>query len=87
MSRLILVLGDQLTEDIAALREADKTTDTVVMAEVDDEASYVQHHPKKIALIFAAMRKHAARLRDARALGLALAVARRAASGACVRRR
>ena len=35
------------------------------MAEVDDEASYVQHHPKKIALIFAAMRKHAARLRDA----------------------
>ncbi len=65
MSRLILVLGDQLTEDIAALREADKQTDTVVMAEVDDEASYVQHHPKKIALIFAAMRKHAARLRDA----------------------
>ena len=65
MSRLILVLGDQLTEDIAALREADKKTDTVVMAEVDDEASYVQHHPKKIALIFAAMRKHAARLRDA----------------------
>jgi deoxyribodipyrimidine photolyase-related protein len=32
------------------------------MAEVADEASYVQHHPKKIALVFAAMRKFAARL-------------------------
>nr|WP_284438330.1 cryptochrome/photolyase family protein [Thalassococcus arenae] len=61
---MILVLGDQLTETIAALREADRKTDIVVMAEVADEASYVQHHPKKIALIFAAMRKFAARLRD-----------------------
>ncbi|MDU8912769.1 cryptochrome/photolyase family protein [Aestuariicoccus sp. MJ-SS9] len=63
MSRLILILGDQLTPDIAALKEADKATDTIVMAEVADEATYVRHHPKKIALIFAAMRKFAARLR------------------------
>ncbi|MFD1341547.1 cryptochrome/photolyase family protein [Litorisediminicola beolgyonensis] len=64
MSRLILVLGDQLSEDLSALQEADKDGDVVVMAEVADEASYVQHHPKKIALIFAAMRKFAARLRN-----------------------
>ena len=62
VTRLILVLGDQLTEDIAALREADRETDVVVMAEVAAEAAYVAHHPKKIALIFAAMRKFAAAL-------------------------
>ncbi|MHA6325513.1 cryptochrome/photolyase family protein [Roseivivax sp. CAU 1753] len=65
VSRLVLVLGDQLSEELSALREADRDSDIVVMAEVADEASYVQHHPKKIALIFAAMRKFAARLRDA----------------------
>ena len=32
------------------------------MAEVMDEAAYVPHHPKKIAFLFAAMRKFAARL-------------------------
>ena len=64
MSRLILVLGDQLTESVAALREADKDSDVVVMAEVAEEGSYVPHHPKKIALILAAMRKFAARLRE-----------------------
>ncbi len=57
VSRLVLVLGDQLSEGLSALREADKTRDIVVMAEVADEAEYVRHHPKKIALIFAAMRK------------------------------
>ena len=64
VGRLILVLGDQLTPDIAALREADRDTDIVVMAEVEEEAKYVPHHPKKIAFLFAAMRKFAASLRD-----------------------
>lgn len=63
MTRLILVLGDQLTDTLSALEAADKTSDVVVMAEVSEEATYVQHHPKKIAFIFAAMRKFAARLR------------------------
>ncbi|WP_238364955.1 cryptochrome/photolyase family protein [Mesobacterium pallidum] len=62
--RLVLVLGDQLTPDIAALRAADKSRDVVVMAEVKAEATYVRHHPKKIAFLFAAMRKFAARLRE-----------------------
>ena len=59
VGRLVLVLGDQLTETLSALAQADKARDTVVMAEVADEAAYVPHHPKKIALIFAAMRKFA----------------------------
>ncbi|WP_422074862.1 cryptochrome/photolyase family protein [Tranquillimonas rosea] len=63
MSRLILVLGDQLSPELSALKEADKTSDVVVMAEVADETTYVPHHPKKIALILAAMRKFAAALR------------------------
>ena len=65
MSRLVLVLGDQLSESLSALREADRDADTVVMAEVVEEATYVRHHPKKIALIFSAMRKFAAVLEDA----------------------
>ena len=64
MVRLILILGDQLSPGVPALKQADKATDRVVMAEVADEAAYVPHHPKKIALIFAAMRKFAERLRD-----------------------
>ena len=63
MVRLILVLGDQLSDTLSALRKADKKTDIIVMAEVQDEASYVPHHPKKIAFTFAAMRKFAQRLR------------------------
>lgn len=65
MVRLVLVLGDQLTPDMAALRAADRAHDRVVMAEVTAEATHVRHHPRKIALILAAMRKFAARLRAA----------------------
>ena len=60
MVRLVLVLGDQLSPGLSALRQADKSRDIVVMAEVMAEASYVPHHPKKIAFCFAAMRKYAA---------------------------
>ena len=63
MVKLILVLGDQLSLDLSALRVADKARDIVVMAEVLSEATYVRHHPKKIAFIFAAMRKFAQELR------------------------
>ena len=64
VKRLILVLGDQLSENLSALREADKATDLIVMAEVTDETGYVPHHPKKIALVLAAMRHFANHLRD-----------------------
>ena len=65
MVRLILVLGDQLTDTVAALKEGDRETDIVVMAEVADEAGYVPHHPKKIAFCFSAMRHFAEELRSA----------------------
>ena len=63
MVKLVLVLGDQLSPNLSALREADPSSDVVVMAEALGGAEYVPHHPKKIALIFAAMRKFADRLR------------------------
>ena len=60
--RLLLVLGDQLSFDLAALAVGDKTRDIVVMAEVQDEGVYVKHHKKKIILILSAMRKFATAL-------------------------
>ena len=62
VSRLILILGDQLTLGLPMLAQADPATDTIVMAEVRAEGTYVPHHPQKIALILTAMRKHAAAL-------------------------
>ncbi len=61
--RLVLILGDQCSPDIAALQEADRTRDIVVMAEVAEEASYVPHHVKKIAFLFSVMRHFAEDLR------------------------
>lgn len=61
--KLILVLADQLSFDLSALRAADKSQDRIVMAEVMQEACYVRHHPKKIAFLFSAMRKFAAALK------------------------
>jgi deoxyribodipyrimidine photolyase-related protein len=60
--RLVLVLGDQLTPRLSALRAADRESDIVVMAEVAEEAGYVRHHVKKIAFVLASMRKFAAEL-------------------------
>ena len=59
MVRLVLVLGDQLSHGLHGLRKADKSRDIVVMAEVDAEATYTPHHPKKIAFTFMAMRRFA----------------------------
>ncbi|NBZ86647.1 cryptochrome/photolyase family protein [Stagnihabitans tardus] len=61
-ARLIVVFGDQLSDDLASLRGAVPGRDVVMMAEVVSEATPVPHHPQKIALVFAAMRKFAARL-------------------------
>ena len=63
--RLILILGDQLSLDMAALKQGDPARDVVLMAEVQDEASYVRHHKKKIAFLFSAMRHFAESLREA----------------------
>jgi deoxyribodipyrimidine photolyase-related protein len=59
VSRLVLVLGDQLSPNLSSLQKADKSSDIVIMSEVASEAGYVPHHPKKIAFLFSAMRKFA----------------------------
>lgn len=59
VGRLILVLGDQLSPSLAALKAGDKDRDHVVMAEVMEEGRHVPHHPQKIALILSAMRHFA----------------------------
>ena len=59
---LRFVLGDQLDCEITSLRDLDPTTDRVLMVEVAEEATYVPHHPKKIAFLFSAMRHFAAEL-------------------------
>lgn len=63
MSALRLILGDQLSRSISSLVGADKSSDVVLMAEVMEEASYVKHHKKKIAFLFAAMRHFAESLK------------------------
>lgn len=60
---LRLILGDQLSPRVAALRDLHKLNDVVLLAEVADEATYVRHHKKKIAFVFAAMRAFATKLR------------------------
>jgi deoxyribodipyrimidine photolyase-related protein len=58
MGVLRLVLGDQLSPDIPSLKDA-APDDLILMAEVAEEATYVRHHKKKIAFLFAAMRHFA----------------------------
>ncbi|MEO1092593.1 MAG: cryptochrome/photolyase family protein [Pseudomonadota bacterium] len=64
---LRLVLGDQLSPSLSSLRDLDPATDVVLIVEVWDEATYVRHHPKKIAFLFSAMRHFAD---DLRAVGV-----------------
>ncbi|WCT74454.1 cryptochrome/photolyase family protein [Sphingomonas naphthae] len=63
MTILIPILGDQLTHDLAALRDAPPSDAVVLMMEVADETTYVRHHKRKIALILSAMRHFADELR------------------------
>lgn len=62
MPSLILVLGDQLSLNMSSLNDADPKSDTILMAEVMEEASYVGHHKKKLAFVFSAMRHFAKEL-------------------------
>jgi deoxyribodipyrimidine photolyase-related protein len=61
---LRLVLGDQLTRDSAALRDAVPGRDPILMAEVRAEASGVPQHRKKLVFFFAAMRRFAHNLAE-----------------------
>src|SRR5690349_2722497 len=63
MMSLRLVLGDQLSSDISALADLDPAQDAVLMAEVEEESTYIAHHKQKIVLVLSAMRHFAAELR------------------------
>ncbi|MGZ8423923.1 MAG: cryptochrome/photolyase family protein [Candidatus Binatia bacterium] len=63
MKTLRLVLGDQLSRSVAALRDLDRACDVVLMVEVCDETTYVRHHKQKIVLVLSAMRHFAQSLR------------------------
>ena len=58
MANLRLILGDQLSPEISSLKGI-TADDVVLMAELKTEASYANHHKKKIAFIFSAMRHFA----------------------------
>ncbi len=60
----ILILGDQLTWNNPALKSADPENHLIIMAEVNEEATYVRHNRHKIALLFSAMRHFADELRQ-----------------------
>lgn len=61
---LILILGDQLSPENPALLAADIKKDTIVMAEVAEETTYVAHNRHKIAFILSAMRHFCTTLRQ-----------------------
>ena len=62
MHTLRIVLGDQCSEGLSALADLDPAQDSVLMAEVMAECTYVKHHKKKIVLVLSAMRHFAAGL-------------------------
>ncbi|HIL28235.1 MAG TPA: cryptochrome/photolyase family protein, partial [Micavibrio sp.] len=57
-----MILGDQLSPDLASLKGFDPNRDHILMCEVFEEATYVKHHKKKIAFLFSAMRHFAKEL-------------------------
>ena len=61
---LRLVLGDQLSCELASLQHLDPLHDCVLLAEVAEEARHVPHHPQKIAFVLSAMRHFAQALRQ-----------------------
>ncbi len=56
MRNLVVILGDQLDTDSAALTDLDPAQDAVWMAEVPVEATLVWSHKARIALFLSAMR-------------------------------
>ncbi len=63
-TRFILILGDQLDLQSAAIRDFDRQTDEIIMVESSNEAQYVWSHKAKIALFLSAMRHFAQALRE-----------------------
>ena len=63
MASLRVILGDQLSPEMSSLRDI-QPGDVILMAELKTEAGYANHHQKKIAFIFSAMRHFAEDLKS-----------------------
>jgi len=59
---LRVILQDQLSHSICSLSDLDKKNDCVLLMEVEEEFTFVKHHPKKIAFLISAMRHFAEEL-------------------------
>lgn len=64
MTRIRLILGDQLNPQHSWFRDIDNNT-VYLMAEIRQEAEYVRHHLQKLMAFFAAMRRFSEALRSA----------------------
>jgi deoxyribodipyrimidine photolyase-related protein len=64
MTVLVPLLGDQLSPALPSLAAARKGHDVLLFVEVAAEAGYVNHHKKKIAYLFSAMRHWARALEE-----------------------
>ncbi len=62
VTRLILILGDQLNEDASALRDFNPACDTLWMAEVLEESTHVPSSKQRSTVFLSAMRHFAAQL-------------------------
>ncbi len=63
LKNLVIVFGDQLSEDLNAFHGFDAQNDAVLMMEAEEEATYLPQHKIRIALFLAAMRHFAHQLR------------------------
>jgi len=63
MTTLRFILADQLNRWTFSLADLDPERDTVLMAEVQEEAVSVRHHKQKIAFVLSAMHHFAEELR------------------------
>ena len=65
MTVLVPIFADQLSRRLSSLMNAKKEVTLVLMMEVEDEASNVWHHRRKLVFLFSAMRHFAQELREA----------------------
>ena len=63
-NNLCVILGDQLSSSISSLKNFKKNQDKILMMEVFNEATYANHHKKKLVLVFSAMRHFAKELQE-----------------------
>ena len=63
MTVLRFIFGDQLSMDLPSLKNT-SSSDLVFMTEVNQEATHIKHHKKKLVFIFSCMRHFANALKE-----------------------